>query len=119
MRFKVNDIVYILPSPKRAGKIDWPCINSIHEIDCKIISVNDGGYTIITGKGIQLWVEDSELVSPSEKHLYLKNCVTALIDTELFSAGTVFVDIGEYYANELSGIYISKERFLTIKYIFK
>ncbi len=125
-KFKLQDIVYVLPHPGKDPQPTWPALNSEYEIDCKVLDVYDTSrgvrtYRIITGQGNYIEeIKEQSLVAAKDKHLYkTEGYKTLKEDTELCKAGTVFTKIGEYYSNDILGIYIHSSRMEEIKNLFK
>ncbi len=127
-KFKVQDIVYIVPLPSRTPSPEWPALNSEFEIDCKVLDVyetHDGRktrrYGVIAGNGRHLDdLSESMLVHAKDKHLYgADGFKTLKEDTELCMAGTVFTKVGDYYGNEILGIHIHVDRMKEITNLFK
>ena len=136
--FKLEDIVYINHSPQSACT-EWPCINTKHEIDCKIIEIKKdhwylGGYSqaqkkrlhyftyeLISGNGARVGFVGEEFLIPArDKHLHQKEKFKTLIeDTELAPKDAVFVYKNDYYSNDKYGVYIHKDRMEELKSLFK
>lgn len=125
-KFQAGEVVYLKPVPSKTPSSEFPSVGSDYEIDCKVISCkfseqsNNLVYYLISGHGVQIRAIQDHLVAAKEKHLYYPNgFFEAIQTTELFPSGTIFTRIGEYYSNDLLGVYIHESRMDKIKNLFK
>ena len=109
---KVNDIVFVKPTPLSRPDLTYPSIGSSFEIDCKIVEIverpgKDTLIKLISGHGVYLTVTGDNVVLPKDKPLYsTKRLAKSNIDTELFPKDTLFELNGDYFSSERYGVYI-------------
>ncbi len=121
-RFSPGDIVYLLYNPNKDIGPATPVIGSSYEIDCKVLSIDpltvkpttpneDVTYQLMSGHGHRFKSTGKYLIPAKEYALYTGGpTITTSVDTELCPKNTVFLRSGDYFCNELHGIYIHVSR---------